>query len=396
MARTVNSKSSIVAMIAAVSIILDRFSATVFLPALPFLSASLAVSRDEGQLVYTTYLFGVTVSQSISGYFADLCGYKVILLLLLPLYAAGTIIAAASPDFYLLLLGMVIQGLGMGGIFSISQALVGFRFGKKNAAKALAYITLFVSWSPALGPIIGGSLTHHLGWRSSFLFLAILTLLIAPLFLLLPKPKESHLKSFSFISMLRDYFQLYSKRDYLKFALNVAFMNAGLVVFFTISPFLVITDLHYSARAYGYFIFIPISGIMLGRFLCTQFCKFFTAQIIIQLGNVIAIFGATSLVITAYTKYENAWTIMFSMAIYLTGLGLSVPQARAGAMYVMVAFIGTAASLLSVTVNVFSAAHSYLAARVVDQFMAWYILTISVVNILLYSFLDYPILKKSN
>lgn len=48
-----------------------------------------------------------------------------------------------------------------------------------DAAKIIALIAVIFGLAPALAPVVGGELTVHLGWRSIFIFLAVLSAAMA-------------------------------------------------------------------------------------------------------------------------------------------------------------------------------------------------------------------------
>jgi MFS family permease len=63
----------------------------------------------------------------------------------------------------------VLQGLGGGGLMALSQALIGEHVPPRERGRYQAWLaTVFVGAS-SLGPVAGGFLTEHFGWRSVFL-----------------------------------------------------------------------------------------------------------------------------------------------------------------------------------------------------------------------------------
>lgn len=53
------------------------------------------------------------------------------------------------------------------------------RWSGGDAAKIIALIAVIFGLAPALAPVVGGELTVHLGWRSIFIFLAVLSAAMA-------------------------------------------------------------------------------------------------------------------------------------------------------------------------------------------------------------------------
>ena len=63
----------------------------------------------------------------------------------------------------------VLQGFGGGGLMTLSQALVGETVPPRQRARFQGYLASIMVTSSTFGPVAGGYLTHHFGWRSIFL-----------------------------------------------------------------------------------------------------------------------------------------------------------------------------------------------------------------------------------
>ena len=63
----------------------------------------------------------------------------------------------------------VLQGLGGGGLMTLSQALIGEAVPPRERARYQGFLSTVAVSSSAFGAIAGGLLTAHFGWRSIFL-----------------------------------------------------------------------------------------------------------------------------------------------------------------------------------------------------------------------------------
>jgi MFS family permease len=63
----------------------------------------------------------------------------------------------------------VLQGLGGGGLMTLSQALVGEAIPPRARARYQGYLATVAVSANAFGPVAGGYLTFHFGWQSVFL-----------------------------------------------------------------------------------------------------------------------------------------------------------------------------------------------------------------------------------
>ncbi len=69
----------------------------------------------------------------------------------------------------MLALARVLQGLGGGGLMTLSQALIGETIPPRERARYQGYLAGVMVTSSTFGPVVGGYLTQHFGWRSVFL-----------------------------------------------------------------------------------------------------------------------------------------------------------------------------------------------------------------------------------
>lgn len=84
------------------------------------------------------------------------------------LFEIGSILSAAAPTFWLLILGRAVSGLGAGGLVVGMHTIVGQVVRLQD--RAIYYSTLGVVFSAASvgGPLMGGLLTDRFSWRFCF------------------------------------------------------------------------------------------------------------------------------------------------------------------------------------------------------------------------------------
>jgi EmrB/QacA subfamily drug resistance transporter len=118
--------------------------------------------------VVTAYLVPATVSLPIYARLSDRHGRRKLLLIGMTLFLAGSALAATAQDMPQLIGWRGVQGLGAGALEGLSFILVADLYaGRRNAALQGALAGL-MGVSFIAGPLIGGFLTDHVGWRSVF------------------------------------------------------------------------------------------------------------------------------------------------------------------------------------------------------------------------------------
>lgn len=171
------------------SIVLPMFLAavdqTIVSAALPNIAASLGdVERISWTVV--SYLIAATVAAPVYGRLGDALGRKRLMFAALALFMLASLLCALAPTMLLLSAARVLQGLGGGGLMTLSQALVGEAVPPRERGRYQGYLASIFMMSSTFGPVAGGWLTQHFGWRSVFLINLPLGLLAAALALRLP------------------------------------------------------------------------------------------------------------------------------------------------------------------------------------------------------------------
>ena len=140
---------------------------TIVATALPVIAAQLGSLADITWIV-TAYLLAATVAAPIYGRLGDAVGRKTVLLGALALFIAGSVACALSPNLTVLVIGRALQGLGGGGLMTLSQALIGEAVSPKERGRFQGWFGAVFATASTLGPVLGGLLSEHVGWRWIF------------------------------------------------------------------------------------------------------------------------------------------------------------------------------------------------------------------------------------
>jgi EmrB/QacA subfamily drug resistance transporter len=154
------------------SIMLPMFLAvvdqTIVATALPAIAASLG-SVERVSWVVVAYLLAGTIAAPVYGQLRDVYGGRRIMFVALAIFLAASLFCAAATSMEMLAFGRVLQGLGGGGLMTLSQALIGEAIPPRERARYQGYLAGVAVSSSTFGPVVGGLLTQHFGWRSIFL-----------------------------------------------------------------------------------------------------------------------------------------------------------------------------------------------------------------------------------
>ncbi|KAI1828710.1 MFS general substrate transporter [Xylaria intraflava] len=157
----------ILGTMAALNVIL-ALDATVLPPALPKLAKVLNGTAIETFWSSTAFLLANAVFVPFLGALSDLVGRRAVLLFSVIMFTVGTIISALATNFTKLLSGRAIQGIGGGGIYTLSYIVVSDIIPLRQRPKYLAMIVAGWALGTVVGPVTGGAVAEHAQWQWVF------------------------------------------------------------------------------------------------------------------------------------------------------------------------------------------------------------------------------------
>ena len=125
--------------------------------------------------VTTAYLITSTISTPIYGKLGDMWGRKKLFMFAITVFIIGSALCALANSMHTLAAFRAVQGIGAGGLFTLSLAIIGDIVAPRERAKYSGYMMAMFGSSSVLGPVIGGVLAGTTtilgiaGWRWVFL-----------------------------------------------------------------------------------------------------------------------------------------------------------------------------------------------------------------------------------
>jgi MFS family permease len=137
-------------------------------PALPAIQADFQLDSRSLAWIFNIYVLFNLIGTPIMAKASDRFGRRLIYVLDVGLFAAGSLILVVAPNFTVLLVGRAVQALGAGGIFPVASAVIGDTFPAEKRGRALGLIGAVFGLAFIIGPILGGILLR-LSWHWLFL-----------------------------------------------------------------------------------------------------------------------------------------------------------------------------------------------------------------------------------
>ncbi|HET6858147.1 MAG TPA: MDR family MFS transporter [Streptomyces sp.] len=147
--------------------------------------------------VVTSYTLATAASTPIWGKLGDLYGRKSIFLISIVVFLVGSVLSGMAQDMGQLIGFRAIQGLGAGGLMVGVMAIIGDLIPPRERGKYQGMMAGVMALAMIGGPLVGGTITDHLGWRWSFyinLPLGAVALAMVTAVLHLPKKERSTAK----------------------------------------------------------------------------------------------------------------------------------------------------------------------------------------------------------
>jgi EmrB/QacA subfamily drug resistance transporter len=146
--------------------------------ALPSISQEFAMDAVTLSWIRTAYLLAAAIFLVPFGKIADIYGRKKVFTYGTGLFTLAALATGLSTSTGMLMAFRVLQGLGAAMIFGTSVAILTSVFPPEERGRALGINVASVYIGLSLGPTIGGFLTQQLGWRSIFLAIVPLGLIV--------------------------------------------------------------------------------------------------------------------------------------------------------------------------------------------------------------------------
>jgi EmrB/QacA subfamily drug resistance transporter len=148
-------------------LLLAMLDQTIVGTALPTIVGSLGGGSLYAWAV-TAYIVPATVSLPIYARLSDRYGRRDLLLVGMGLFLAGSALSATAGSMGQLIVWRAVQGLGAGALEGLSFILVADLFRGKRSVAWQSAMAALMAFSFLGGPLLGGLLCDHFGWRSVF------------------------------------------------------------------------------------------------------------------------------------------------------------------------------------------------------------------------------------
>jgi len=319
-----------------------------YLPALPAIARAFTTDAATVQWTLSAFFLGVASAQLFYGPLSDRFGRKPVLLGGIAIFLLGTVACLFATSIETLIVARFFQAVGCCAGPTLSRATVRDVFGRKHAARALAYLGAAMGIIPGLAPIVGGILLTAFNWQA--IFILMLAIAVLTLFGLVaffhetntsPDPNALNLRQ-----MARNYREMAGERVFMGFTLTAACAIGGLVVFLSGSPHVIITQHGVAADEYGYLFAAIVFSFTLGTLTSGRLTLRLGIERMVLIGALIGVTAGIAQAGLAWTGHTSLLSLLIPQGVYMISLGFVLPNALAGAIGPYPTRAGTASALV--------------------------------------------------
>jgi DHA1 family bicyclomycin/chloramphenicol resistance-like MFS transporter len=336
---------------------LGPLSVDMYLASLPSIGRILGAPASQVQLTISFYLVGFACAQVVYGPLSDRHGRRPVLLAALGHYLVATLACALAFSIETLIAARFLQAVGASGAIVLARAVVRDMFEGSRVGREMSRMAAIMALAPLVAPLIGGVLETAFGWRSNFIaLLGFGGAGFAMIWFLLPETlRQRAPEPVSFASTLRAYRRFLENRSFVAHLGIVACCLSGLFAWISASAFIVQDIYGYSAMAFGITFAVSSSGYLLGTSFAARFVMRWGSGRVMGIGTAAMASSGLIMVLLLAFGPHRAEGLIAAVSLYVFGMGMSLPQAQAGALLPFPDRAGAASSLVGFSTQTMSA-----------------------------------------
>ena len=141
---------------------------TIMSVALKKLSLDLGVDMRAAQWLTTAFMLTMAVVIPITGFLLQRFHTRQVFIAAMTLFSTGTLLAALSPGFEMLVGARVVQACGTALMVPLLMTTLMTLVPPAERGKMMGNVSIVISVAPAIGPTISGIILNSLNWRWMF------------------------------------------------------------------------------------------------------------------------------------------------------------------------------------------------------------------------------------
>jgi DHA1 family bicyclomycin/chloramphenicol resistance-like MFS transporter len=314
---------------------LVALSIDTLLPAISYISTSIHIVNPKNNQLFITMIFlGLGFGQLISGPLSDSFGRKPVIYVGFIVFTFASIICVLANSLEMMIVGRLLQGIGLSAPRTISIAMVRDRFSGNYMAKVMSFIVVIFILVPVIAPALGKLMLDFYGWRSIFYSQLVFGFFVM-IWFWKRQPETLKLenkKKFKFSLFIDGTKEFLKHKNAVAFTLFSGFITGSFMVYLSASQ--VIFEQQYNLKEEFPFIF---SGLAIS----IGFATFLNGKLVLRLGmfKLVSIFTVVFTIIPIFyillffgENNPNIYILLIFFGLQFFSIGFLFGNTRALAM----------------------------------------------------------------
>lgn len=298
-------------------------SMDMYLPSLPTVADDFGSTASLAQLSITSCLIGLALGQLVFGPLSDIVGRKKPLIITVTIYTIVSLLCYFSPSIWLFIILRFIQGTAAASGIVIARAASRDMYSGKELTKFMALLALVNGAAPILAPLFGGVILNWFTWRTIFVFLAMigLVMLISVSFTLPETLPHEHRKQGDLIETLKTFGLLLKDKVFMGIALSQAFVVMSMFAYIAGSPFVLQNIYGVSPQQFSVIFAVNGLGIIIAAQLTGKLSSTIEEIDLLKAGVIMSFIGSLLLIVVVMFSLP-IWAILPALFLVVSSAGV--------------------------------------------------------------------------
>lgn len=325
---------------------LGALATNIMLPAFPAMAREFGVTSGDLAWTLSSFFIVFAVGQLFVGPLSDAWGRAPFVIGGLAVFVVGSSICIFAPSLPVLIVGRAVQALGACAASVLARAIARDLYHGPELTRALALVMIAMAAAPGFSPALGTGLAAAFGWRSTFVLVAVVGILVALHYrlsageTLLPdqrRPARPRASARTFVDLVIDPRFIFP-------ALAVSLVIGCLYSFFGAAPAILMVDMGLSATGLSIFFAGTVFVVFASGLMAAPLARRWSASKVGMAGSLIAMAGGAWLFLQSGAPAQLQF--MAAITLFLAGMGLINPIGTAIALEPFGDRAGIASALL--------------------------------------------------
>lgn len=320
---------------------------TLYIPSFPALAAHLHTSNADVMRTLSIYFIGYGIGQLLWGTASDYIGRRKAMLVSMVMFLLCALWVSTTKTIVSFSIAISVMGFASAASTSIGNALLKDIYGKERIAHAISYVGIAMAVAPTIAIALGAYFVVWFGWQSIFYLLAAYTaILTIGIMSTIPETHHDAALHTSNESLYSAFKTTLTTKEFLSFIITLGIMFGAFFAYLSAAPFIFVKQLGYSTVAYGWIVFFTTAIYLIGTICNSIIIRYTALRHVVFSGVVIALIGISLMLIITLFNIQTLAFVLIPLSIFMFGIGLVLPAAKAGAMSVFDKRSGLAASMM--------------------------------------------------